>query len=238
MEESRWAIHRAAIVVGLLWLSNEVAFSQTVVTEHLRLDGTSDAVFFPPGPSLPYTAGIFSFTATFCHANNTGPLYGLESRTRTLTNQNVLLDFVGTSLGGVGSVLPFPLQGDYADQQLSADECTDIQYQIGMETRDPFVFNVDIVSNPVVRGQPVGLVVNSIDSLTIRDGNPSSCKLSLDVTLTGGSTGVLPAAAAGNLLCDALEEGALTNHVPFRANGFINLFRNPLTMVIVDITRP
>lgn len=238
MQESRWAIHRAAIVVGLLFLSNEVAFSQTLVSEHLRLARTSDQVFLPPGPGVPYTAGILSFTATFCHANNTGPLYGLESITRTLTNQNVLLDFAGASLGGVGSVLPFPLQGDYADQELSPDECTDIRYRIGLEALDPFAFNVEIFSNPGLRGEPVGLVVNSIHSLTVHDGNPSSCKLLLDVTLSGGSTGALPAAVASDFLCDALEESAVTNNAPFRANGFINLFGSPLTMVIVDITRP
>ncbi len=120
--------------------------------------------FIPPGPvisgqsydSTPATdapVGTFSFTATFCNSHGADMTHGLESRTVTLTNSNVLLNRnMSTSTApGVGSRLNFLAAGDYSDLSLLLNECVPVEYRIGLQTSDQFQFLVDVwLAPPVV----------------------------------------------------------------------------------------
>jgi hypothetical protein len=109
---------------------------------------STDTTPVPEGP-----AGVFSFTSTYCNKAGSPTLESLVSRTRVLTNDNVLInrdrDGSGTPPGGVGSELDFPLDPDYDDGQLAAGECVDVSYEIGLTQRSRFKFNVDLLGSVV-----------------------------------------------------------------------------------------
>jgi len=109
-----------------------------------ELSGTPDpATFaFDPTPVQDGPAGTFSFTAAFCNIG-AKPLILLKSVTTTLTGGNVLLNRdVGTP-PGVGSAHRFPATQGFADGVLSAGECVDVPYLIGLATNTSFEFLVD-----------------------------------------------------------------------------------------------
>ena len=75
----------------------------------------------------------------FCNIG-TKQLAVLKSVTTTLTGGNVLLNRDDGTPPGVGSAHTFPTTQGFADGVLSAGECVDVPYQIGLATNAPFEF--------------------------------------------------------------------------------------------------
>jgi hypothetical protein len=101
-----------------------------------------------PAPGAP--AGTFSFIATYCNGGGSTLTGGLEARTRTLTNSNVLLNR-DEDPAGVGSVLYFPATGDYSNRTLACRnplfQPTMLRLEFGFSPtgatagkRDPLIF--------------------------------------------------------------------------------------------------
>ncbi len=93
------------------------------------------------------SAGTYSFNARFCV--NSGQYSQLFSQTSQLTNGNSLLNRTGdgpdvNQPGGVGSTLSFARSGQYADGVLSSGECLTVPYVIGLASRAPFSFRIDL----------------------------------------------------------------------------------------------
>ena len=109
-----------------------------------ELSGTPDpATFaFDPTPVEDGPAGTFSFSAAFCNIG-AKQLMLLKSVTTTLTGGNVLLNRDDGTPPRTGSKHSFPATLGFADGVLSAGECVDVPYQIGLATNAPFEFMVD-----------------------------------------------------------------------------------------------
>lgn len=105
-----------------------------------------------------------------------------------------------------------------------------------------------------VADEPVEVIVD-LSSITVCDGNPASCGLGVvpprsDIdpgcvltvsvtTVPAGQSGVVPAVATGDLICDVLEEKAGgSSPTPYTARGVYNPFLFPLVLVIEEVDTP
>ncbi len=111
------------------------------------LSNTTSGAATDPTPVAGGAAGTYSFNARFCA--NTGQQSQLYSQTTQLSNNNSLLNRTAdgpdaSQPGGVGSILRFAPAGQYADGILSPGECLSVPYRIGLTTRTPFSFRIDL----------------------------------------------------------------------------------------------
>ena len=133
-----------------------------------------------PAPVVGGPAGTFTLVEEFC---NKGPntLTLLQSVTTTLTGGNILLNRDAGTPIGVGSVLTFPSSEGFADRLLGPGECVTVTYKIGLATKEPFDFFVDVLGDivepaPTAQAQIVAQTMGGLENKTARQGVvPISC---------------------------------------------------------------
>jgi hypothetical protein len=121
----------------------EIPGRPTLVNAELSGTPDPDTFAFDPTPVAEGPEGTFSFTSAFCNIGSKR-LTELKSVTTVLTGGNALLNRNSGTPPGVGSELTFPPNRDYVDLILDPGECVDVPYRIGLATRDPFDFFVDV----------------------------------------------------------------------------------------------
>lgn len=213
-----------------------LATALLIAGSHAAAETLVNGDLIPPAPvvsgqsynSTPVTdgpGGTFSFIATVCNGDNNGAGAqgeGLESRTATLTNGNVLLNRESGTPPGVDSVLKFPETGDYADKSLAPGECVAVPYQIGLQARARFELYVDFwLPDPVTpatctqctgidcivipppptlcgAGQDV-CTTQTVDSDSVGRNITRACELSATAQAQAGMN--------DNAYCEAIESG-------------------------------
>jgi hypothetical protein len=115
-----------------------------VVNTELSATPDPDTFAFDPTPVPGGPAGTFALTAEFCNVGNI-LLTQLTSVTTALTGGNVLRNGDNNTPRGVGAARTFPATGGYADLKLTRGECVAVDYVIGLASRAPFQFFVDIL---------------------------------------------------------------------------------------------
>jgi hypothetical protein len=89
--------------------------------------------------------GKFTFAASLVNKSVSSTISDATVRVATLTNGNLLLDPQTNSLsGGVGTIMPIPKQGQYADGVLSPSESVEVPFVICLKTFQTFQFFVDV----------------------------------------------------------------------------------------------
>ena len=116
------------------------------VNNYISITDDSSSLSFNPSPVPEGPAGTLAFDMIFCNIS-TKTLINLESKTNTLTNNNVLVNRdVGTP-PSVGSVRTFPINNGLSNSILESGECTEVRYEIGLSSKDQFNFIVDVFSD-------------------------------------------------------------------------------------------
>jgi hypothetical protein len=118
-----------------------------VVNNFVTLNPDLDTSFDPtPVPDAP--AGTFTIGATFTNTSGT-PLRFPFFTVAELSGDNLLLNAEEGARGVGATVTP-----DVGDQLLSPGETVQVDFVIGLQTRTPFTFFVDLFGEPLVSGSP------------------------------------------------------------------------------------
>jgi hypothetical protein len=118
-----------------------------VVNNLVALDPALDTSFDPtPVPHAP--AGTFTIGATFTNTSGT-PLRFPFFTVTGLSGSNLLLNADEGARGVGATVTP-----DVGEQLLSPGETVQVDFIIGLQTRSPFTFFVDLFGEPLVSGSP------------------------------------------------------------------------------------
>ena len=115
-----------------------------VVTTELSAVADPGTFVFDPTPVPDGLAGTFALTAEFCNTGNV-PLTQLTSVTTILTGGNVLLNRDANTPRRVGAARSLPATGGYTDLTLIGGECVAVDYVVGLASRAPFRFFVEIL---------------------------------------------------------------------------------------------
>jgi hypothetical protein len=154
---SSYIPERFALSTGPLYIRH---FHQDV--QNGRVSVTTSGAHYSATPVAGGPAGTYAFNAQFCNSGLTS-IANLSSRTAKLSNGNTLVNRArdGSPAGGVGSSLDFPKTGALADGVLARGECATVPYVIGLASRTPFNFAIDVLGDQGNEPTKVGTLLKA-----------------------------------------------------------------------------
>lgn len=114
-----------------------------------------------PGPGalgcpVSFEGGAFSFEARLKNKSSSPPLRHLGVQVITLSNGNeLLLDPITGTTGGVGATLSVPTDGGYADEILNPNEQVNVPFTICLQNSNSFAFFVDVFGQKLTPWRPM-----------------------------------------------------------------------------------